>query len=422
MQKIIFLSLGVLLFSFGKSHAQTAGRVAGLERDSVYMSLTAEERVLQKSQDSLQNLITENRRQLLENREDRAILERILVLEGKLFDIRNRLGIIASRMNAVEQEFIIGNLNNGTFSGRELPAANNITRPDLLSGAIFKETIPADDLNAMQKSGVVVQQVKALSDKYKTLYQKLESVRDGYMAADRKETADSLKEEGFEIKRELAKVENDMRRIWNPLYTKKIDWYQVLLDKLNAPADVFESLSEQSRHLRNDKAEADDRFESADFAVFSKERKLISAHEMALAKLLHASNALDSLAKADASIGPDGYGFPKIVFPEKEYIDYRGIQIGKTSVYTAQNPVPVHETPRISTVYKILIGIFAKTPSVSVFKNVSPLTVEELPDGQTAYYAGAYKTAEEAEKELGSLRKLGLKSEIVGWAEGKRIP
>ena len=113
---VIRLMLGALLLASGAALAQqprVEPRIAGLEGNEEYMSLLREDAALRQREDSVM-LAVERLRGLLREEPERRqnYSQEILRLEGQIFDIRNAKGRLIDRINTIEQEWVLANLNN----------------------------------------------------------------------------------------------------------------------------------------------------------------------------------------------------------------------------------------------------------------------------------------------------------------------
>jgi hypothetical protein len=83
------------------------------------------------------------------------------------------------------------------------------------------------------------------------------------------------------------------------------------------------------------------------------------------------------------------------------------------SPYSAANPIPLDETLPDGVVYKIQLGAFSKPLSTSVFKGLTPVSGEKLPNGITKYYAGFFLRFADADDALRKVREYGFKDAYV---------
>ena len=128
VRKTCILFLFAALLGAGSLRAQqfsVEARIAGLESNEEYMSLLREDAQLQMREDSIVNAVERARRQLRENPAGRQQYSQdILQLESLIFEIRNAKGRLIDRINTIEQEWVLANLN-GAASQPAGPAAEN---------------------------------------------------------------------------------------------------------------------------------------------------------------------------------------------------------------------------------------------------------------------------------------------------------
>ena len=152
VRKTCILFLFAALLGAGSLRAQqlsVEARIAGLESNEEYMSLLREDAQLQMREDSIVNAVERARRQLRENPAARQQYSQdILQLESRIFEIRNAKGRLIDRINTIEQEWVLANLN-GAASQPAGPAAENPAAeiPDslkvrnLVSNPYFREQL-----------------------------------------------------------------------------------------------------------------------------------------------------------------------------------------------------------------------------------------------------------------------------------------
>ena len=127
-RRILIYALGAVFLTAGGVRAQqpeVEARIAGLEGNAEYMSLLREDAQLQIREDSIVNAVERMRRQLREDPGKRQqYSQEILQLESRIFEIRNAKGRLIDRINTIEQEWVLANLN-GASSQPAGPAAEN---------------------------------------------------------------------------------------------------------------------------------------------------------------------------------------------------------------------------------------------------------------------------------------------------------
>ena len=107
--------LGALFLTAGGLLAQqppVEARIAGLENNEEYMSLLREDARLQEREDSIVNAVAVLRERLREDPVQRQrYSQEILQLESRIFEIRNAKGRLIDRINTIEQEWVLANLD-----------------------------------------------------------------------------------------------------------------------------------------------------------------------------------------------------------------------------------------------------------------------------------------------------------------------
>ena len=130
---ISLLSLAALLLC-GEAVAQqpaVQARIAGLESNEEYMSLLRRDAQLQVREDSIMRVVSGMRHRLHDEPDNRQrYTQEILRLESLIFDLRTAKGRLIDRINAIEQEWVLANLNSASAS--EPSSAAEVTIPDSL--------------------------------------------------------------------------------------------------------------------------------------------------------------------------------------------------------------------------------------------------------------------------------------------------
>ena len=127
------LILGLSLFVAGNLYAVVRlseppkARIEGLESNDEYMSLLYDARHLEEQEDSIKQVIAQNRKAFAAEPENRQQYgDVILNLEEELFDLRNRMGEVNDRINTIEQEWLIANMDAMYASRDSVSAADNV--------------------------------------------------------------------------------------------------------------------------------------------------------------------------------------------------------------------------------------------------------------------------------------------------------
>jgi hypothetical protein len=147
MKKSIILLFSILSLSVVSAQPQPPikARIAGLENNAEYMELLADGVRLQQQEDSVMRVIEQNRRLFSEDPANRSKYgDAILALEEQVFGLRNRKGDIFGRINTIEQDWLIENMNSGQPSqiDGETVVADTIIEP-----ATVQTTRIVDDIH-----------------------------------------------------------------------------------------------------------------------------------------------------------------------------------------------------------------------------------------------------------------------------------
>lgn len=98
--------------------------------------------------------------------------------------------------------------------------------------------------------------------------------------------------------------------------------------------------------------------------------------------------------------------------------------IQATSPYSANNPIPENIKFPLGLIYTIQIGAFSKKVLPDFFSGIHPIMAEFLIDRNIyKYYAGIFRSFNEADSGLQKVRSLGFKEAfIVAYFDNKKIP
>ena len=194
VRKTCILFLFAALLGAGSLRAQqlsVEARIAGLESNEEYMSLLREDAQLQMREDSIVNAVERARRQLRENPAARQQYSQdILQLESRIFEIRNAKGRLIDRINTIEQEWVLANLN-GAASQPAGPAAENPAAeiPDslkvrnLVSNPYFREQLPEADYAALVEAQRLEFDAVDYVNRYFANYGTISELAEAYAAA-----------------------------------------------------------------------------------------------------------------------------------------------------------------------------------------------------------------------------------------------
>ncbi len=390
------------------------GAARGQESDSLYSALLDEEQTLRAREDSLLGVIRSQRALLVADTTDRRARSlTILSLEERVFGVRNQLGILASRINAIEQERILSDLlRPATAASTTTPSEPATDEPNLIENAWFRENLSPDEYRQLTSLVARQGQIEERIIDYVADYQELDRVVETYALAQVQPVADSLYGQYRRLTARIRQTESDFKALWGERYNEEIYLYSYLLDKLNQTADLA-ALNEKNRARE---VFDDEKTMSAAFADYPGQRALLTDYELALADALHLASAADSIRRAAAPV--NDLDFPRLELVEKEFVEYADIAFPDASPYTAENPIPELEIPASGTFYSVTVGAFSRQQPVSTFRGAAPVAWRR--EGtQWRYFVGLFRAYGDALAGVEQLRGAGFRTpEAVRWVDG----
>lgn len=427
-KNIVITSLIVIIFGVSgvyRVNSQVKPRVAGLESNEEYMSLLEEESRLHSIEDSIINVVAKMRGQYREFEGDlEGFRNEIVRLENEVFEVRNRAGILAGKINGIEQEYILQNLDKPSHqTAREstasaLAASKSDTLTNIVYNDFFKQNIPLMDYDALLRAQESEIEVVELSDQYISNYDIMVGIFDEYQAIDNQEEADSLMERYRYYEELNFEIEDNLTEKWSYIVDNKLYAYSYMLDKFN----MMERLDEFEEKLNAAlDSEAQIRATSQSIAVASYPilKELLLDYERAFAELLDIVPAVDSIRKAGRGLNTEKFRVDKIDMRERIFIDYEDIEVHSPAIYNASNPIPECEIYERGVIYRVLLGNYGWRQNISTFRGVAPLSYERGGDKRFRYYTGGFETLTEAQEGVDTLKKIGFKApKIVVWDYG----
>ena len=408
---IRWICIVILLLSGVPARGQGAGASAPAQ-DSLYTVLLQEEQVLRVRTDSLLNVIDRQRELLRADTTDlRARSQAILRLEETVFALRNRMGVVASKINGIEQEYILNNLLRPAAEEPLVPvfAADG---SNLIDHPYFRENLSADEYRQVRAGKAVQPQLDRLVSNYRSDYRELENLVEAYARETARPAADSIYARYRRLVARIQRTEREFEQLWGERYDQEIYLYSYLLDKLNRMEDLA-ALNEQSR----DRPVFDaGQVMSTALAAYPGQRSLLTGYELALADALKFSAAADSLRRIGKM--EENPALPKIELKEKEFVPYENISFPEASPYTAENPIPVLEIPETGTCYSVMVGTFSQRQAVSIFRGAVPLSYRRA-GTQWRYFAGLFRSYGDVAEAVEQLEEAGFRRpEAVRWRDG----
>ena len=262
-RKVFIYALGAAFLTAGALHAQqpkVEARIAGLEGNAEYMSLLREDAQLQLREDSIVNAVERMRQRLREDPSRRQELsQEILQQESRIFEIRNAKGRLIDRINTIEQEWVLANLN-GAAQQPAGPAAADpaATVPDslkvrnLVDNLYFREHLPAGDYEALRNAQRLEMRAVDYVNRYFANHGTLSELAESYAAVQTEAEAIEIYERYKTLQGMNGVLADSLAATWNYIFDNKNYAYGYLLDKMGKEdilAREEEELSEAARQL-----------------------------------------------------------------------------------------------------------------------------------------------------------------------------
>lgn len=399
-------------------------RIAGLERNEEYMSLLREDTLLQQREDSIAAAVVRVRGQLRDDPENRQqYSEQIMRAEDLIFEVRTRKGRVLDRINAIEQEWVLANLNAGPQPHGADPDPTNLPDSlkvrDLVRNRPFAHYLAAQDYTALMRAQRSEMQAVEYVNRYLSDYVAMTEMERAFDTV-------RLESDAVELKRRFAEraernrlTADSLATLWNYIFDNKSYAYDYLLEALRREqlldrqaarlAEVMRTVSS----LRGETA-------SDELVDYFLRKQVLVDYETSVAEAFGLDEAVDSLRSVGRQLATIDYRLPKISLEDRIFIQYDTLRFSTRPFYTAQNPIPECRIYEHGTVYRILLGSFQKKQPVSIFRNTAPIYFLVNDEGRWCYYAGGFATAAEAYEAQAKLKRRGfLRPEVVVWEDGR---
>lgn len=422
----LLLTAAALLPVAGWIYAQAPvqARIAGLESNGEYMSLLREESRLQQREDSVELAVVELRRQLREAPagERQRFAQEILQLESQIFDLRNAKGRLVDRINAIEQEWVLANLDQSIEKPQEPQQAlpDTLQVRDLIRNRYFLDNLPSEDYAALQKAQEMETQAVAYADRYFAGHATLAELSAAYAAAAIESEALEIHDRFDALRKQNDEVADSLAGVWNYIYDNKSYAYSYLLDKLGRD-DLLAREEERQAEVGQQLATLRGATASDAVADYFLRKQAAVEYEKTIAGVLRLSSARDSLDGVAKRLAEVDFRQPRVTIAERLFLDYDSVVFSKTPVYSYKNPIPECRVYARGTIYRILLGKFNTKRAADLFRGASPLAYLIDDAGKWCYYAGGFATREEADAAQAQLKKHGfLRPEVVVWTDGEQ--
>ncbi len=391
------------------------GQMAGLENNPEYGGLLRTEQKLRTQEDSLTTLLARLRADLRANADQRAVLgQSILKLESQLFEVRNQAGIVAGKINAIEQEFVIRNLGAESVPA----AADTIAKPakQMKLADYLRDNMPAQEYAVWQRASAMESGVAGLVADYAANHAQLRALAAAYAVEASALRADSITAQFGALSASNAAIADTVARRWAYIFDNKGYACNLLMDKADNKHYMFRHESGMVQ-MRNEEAQLRGVYASDAIAFYPLERSFLTGCEIAVAEYAGDQRSVDSMRNALKGVASQK--LEKVKIDLKSFINYEDVKITGATIYNVSNPIPEVAVHPHGTVYRILVGTYPKAQPPVVFRNVTPLAVWRAGDGQYRYFAGGFETVARAEEAQSVLLKRGFRTpDITVWIDG----
>ena len=426
-RKIIYV-LGAVVMAAGALRAQQPAvepRIAGLESNEEYMSLLREDAQLQMREDSIVNAVAVLRERLREESGQRQEHTReILQLENRIFEIRNAKGRLIDRINTIEQEWVLANLDGAVQTpatsgdGAVVSIPDSVKVRNLVDNLYFREHLAEADYAALCKAQRLESAARDYADRYFANHATLTELAESYAAVQTEAEAMEIYERLTALQGINRQLADSLSEVWNYIFDNKNYAYGYILDELNSEeilAREEEELARASRQLTGLSGTT----ASDAVADYFLRKRVIADYEVAVAEVLGLDAARDSLRGAAEQLAAVDFRLPRVEVAERYFLDYDSVAFSSKPKYTYQNPIPECKVYANGTIYRILLGTFNTKRAAATFRGAYPLFYLINADGKWCYYTGGFASLEEAEAAQKILKEHGfLRPEIVVWVDG----
>ena len=405
---------------------QPKARLAGLERNDEYMSLLKEDAELVHRIDSLTAAVYTLREQLYTDetgRKERSA--ELLSLESDLYTLRDDRSRMIERINVIEQEWLLANISSGTMSVSDAPAepqkpvVAGRQMADLVKNDYFSRSLSRNDYATLCRAQRDEVTAARLYAGFVQAHSELEALRMRYDSLTVEAEADSLMPRMVECQSLCTTLADSLDVIWNNTFDNKSYLYDLLFD-MDGREDMLDKAEKNIFAMRQGIEKEKGLYASDAVVDYVFGKRCIVGYELDIARAAALSSAVDSLTKVNASLGALRYDFGKVSLRKRIFIEYAPVVFSTRYVYNSKNPVqecPVYE---YGAVYRIKLGTFSTQQPAAKFKGLEPVSYLRTPTGGWTYYAGCYRTVEELENALKTVKRLGFtKADVAAWNDGE---
>ncbi len=418
----------IVCWSVAATAQNVTARIAGLETNDEYMSLLRDNDCLQQREDSVVNLIYSARERFVDHPDARdEFADYIVDLESKIFEIRKAKGLIADRINTIEQEWVLSRLSRDIQPAEEpeqpgqQPVQSVVARRNIVDNDCLRDELSADDYADLLQAHADEQTIAGDADTLLALYRRLQASAEAYAEASDELMADSIYADCMLLRDRVDSLSELVAGKWSHIVDAKSFAYGFVLEK-SGRTDILNDIEARFSEMRQQYGAAEGRYMSDGLAHYAIGKPFMADYELRFAEAMSLASAADSLAAAGKSMPQREYRLDKIDLKRRLFLDYQPVAFGRTTYYNSRNPLPVLKIYDEGTIYRILLGSFKARQPMSIFKGVYPLYISQNEERMYCYYAGGYATRAEADEAQQLLRDRGFRApQICRWVDGEMV-
>jgi hypothetical protein len=400
---------------------QHADRELAMREDSVSMVIASTRERFRVYSDSLRGAGVEPTPEVFSHFSDR-----ILELEQQVFDIRTMRGDVIARINAMEQEWVLAQMDSPVEEERaeervEEPVVKPIYR-NLVENYCIRDVLGDEDYAELLEAQREDIAMDSLVAEYYDMYARLKGIVERYQTTDSEAEAEELYAQFAQVKAEIAELAEKIDRHWNHVLDTKYYAYGYVLER-NYHYDLLDSSSMEFTEMRRNCSREAGYYETDALMHYALGRNTLRSFERDFARTMGLEEAADSIAALQQEARVVEYRLEPVLSPERRlFIDYQPIIIGRTNFYKESNPLPELKVYERGTIYRIRLGEFRSKQPMTLFKGVQPLYIERNDKGNYVYYTGGFATRADADDAQLFLKEKGFKApEICRWQNGEMV-
>lgn len=400
---------------------QHADRELAVKEDSVSMVISSTRERFRIYTDSLSNISA------APTSEDyNRFSDRIIELEQQVFDIRTMRGDIIARINALEQEWVLEQMNAPIEEVVEVDHTPEVVeRPkyrNLVDNYCIKDVIGTEDYAELLEAQKEDEEMDALVLQYHNIYDRMATTVQHYLTTESEVEAEELYALFATLKDRADVLAEKIDGHWNHVLDTKYYAYGYVLER-NHHYELLDSSSTDFTEMRRDCSREAGYYHTDALMHYALGRPTLRDFERDFARTMGLDSAADSIALLQRDNQSIEYRLEPILSPERRlFIDYEPIIIGRTNFYKDTNPIPELKVYERGTIYRIRLGEFRNKQPMTLFKGVQPLYITRSEKGNYVYYAGGFATRHDADEAQLFLKEKGFKSpEICRWLNGEMI-